>query len=285
MTDEIERKKIDDFTQDDNNANIGTERGRALLETSMENLGAGRSILVDKNGKIIAGNKTHEVAGAIGIEDVLVVKTDGNKLVVVQREDLDLDDETGLARQLAYADNRVSQIDLNFDPEVVLGDIERGLDVSDFWFEWEIAEAFKHENAEEKAEPAEPKISEAEKLQVEWQTALGQLWELPSRDGKNSHFIICGDCRDREVVNRLMGGFEAHLVTTDPPYNVSYQDNESIESLKARNRRTDGLVVDNDSMTDEEFFDFLTSSILAWPLRKGGSYYMCSPAGRDETVF
>jgi hypothetical protein len=61
-----------------------------MIENSLRNVGAGRSIVLDKHGKIIAGNKTVENAGAIGLEDVIVVQTDGTKLVAVQRMDLDL---------------------------------------------------------------------------------------------------------------------------------------------------------------------------------------------------
>ena len=63
------------------NANKGTERGQKMIEDSLRAYGAGRSILIDKNGRIIAGNKTAENFGSIGLEDVLVIQTDGTKLV------------------------------------------------------------------------------------------------------------------------------------------------------------------------------------------------------------
>jgi len=130
--------KLSDLTPDPRNANKGTERGRKLLQTSLETLGAGRSILLDKNGRIIAGNKTAETAADIGIDDVEIVRSDGRKLVAVLREDLDLDDPTGQARQLAYADNRVGQVDLDFDFGIIKTDIDAGLDLSGFWFDWEL---------------------------------------------------------------------------------------------------------------------------------------------------
>jgi hypothetical protein len=95
------------LTPDDRNANVGTERGRAMVEESLRRYGAGRSILVDRYGRIIAGNTTHEAAVDIGLTDAVIVKTDGRKLVVVMREDLDLDSPT--ARALAVADNRTSE--------------------------------------------------------------------------------------------------------------------------------------------------------------------------------
>jgi hypothetical protein len=102
------------LTPDERNANAGTERGRAMVEESLRRFGAGRSILVDRNGHIIAGNTTHEAAIDIGLTDAVVVRTDGTKLVVVQRTDVDLDSPAG--RALAVADNRTSEVGLSWDP-------------------------------------------------------------------------------------------------------------------------------------------------------------------------
>src|SRR5262245_11035635 len=74
---------LTDLRPDGRNANAGTERGRAMVEESLRQYGAGRSILVDRNGCIIAGNTTHEAAVDIGLTDAVIVKTDGTKLVVV----------------------------------------------------------------------------------------------------------------------------------------------------------------------------------------------------------
>lgn len=144
-------KKLSDLTPDNNNANLGTERGMNLLETSLEQFGAGRSILIDKNGKIIAGNKTAETAGQLGMEDVIVVPTDGTKVVAVQRTDLDLDNDIK-ARELAYADNRISELDLNWDLEKLQKDLETGVDLEGhgFWVESELKSLF-----EVQAEPPE----------------------------------------------------------------------------------------------------------------------------------
>jgi hypothetical protein len=82
--------KVADLTPDTQNVNKGTERGGAMIEDSLRRFGAGRSILIDKHGNVIAGNKTLEHAGSIGMEDVIVVQTDGSKIVAVPRTDLDL---------------------------------------------------------------------------------------------------------------------------------------------------------------------------------------------------
>ena len=142
MSDKITTEiKLSELTPDKRNANEGTERGTYMLNYSLEQFGAGRSILTDKNGRIIAGNKTAEAAGAIGLDNVIVVKTDGTKLVAVQRTDLDLetDDE---ARQLAYADNRVSEVDFSLDLEELKIDIDAGLDLSGLFLGSEIDDMF-----------------------------------------------------------------------------------------------------------------------------------------------
>jgi hypothetical protein len=123
--------KLTDLTPDHANANKGTERGRYALEASLRKYGAGRSILIDRNGRIIAGNKTAETAADVGIDDVIVVQTDGKQIVAVQRTDLDLDSKE--ARELAYADNRVGQLDLDFDAEQILADLTAGVDLSALW--------------------------------------------------------------------------------------------------------------------------------------------------------
>lgn len=108
---------IDELVADDHNANIGTEAGQQLIDQSIGNLGLGRSIVVDKNNKIIAGNKTTNGAKDNGVEKVVFVETDGSELVVVRRNDLNLDDiDDPRARALALADNRTGAVKLAWNP-------------------------------------------------------------------------------------------------------------------------------------------------------------------------
>ena len=131
-----ENRKLSELIPDHANANKGTERGRYALEASLRQYGAGRSILLDKNGRIIAGNKTAEVAADVGLDDVIVVQTDGKQIVAVQRTDLDIDSPEG--RGLAYADNRVGELSLEWDAEQVLADLNAGMDLSGLFFDFEI---------------------------------------------------------------------------------------------------------------------------------------------------
>ncbi len=108
---------IGDLLPDEANANRGTPRGRKLLKNSIKKLGAGRSILVDKNFTTLAGNKTLEEAKKQGYTRVTVVDTDGKTLVAVRRTDLDIQDKK--AQELALFDNRSSELDLSWDPEIL----------------------------------------------------------------------------------------------------------------------------------------------------------------------
>jgi hypothetical protein len=108
---------IGDLVQDSNNANRGTPRGRKTLKGSLKKFGAGRSILLDKDNTVLAGNKTLEEAKKQGFKKVLVIDTDGDTLVAVRRTDLDAKDKK--AQELAIADNRVGELDLAWDPEVL----------------------------------------------------------------------------------------------------------------------------------------------------------------------
>lgn len=103
--------KLSDLKQDSKNANTGTQRGREVLASSLEQYGAGRSVLIDKDGNLIAGNKTAEQAANAGIEDVIVVQTDGSQLVAVQRTDLSIDDPK--ARGLAVVTTAHPSLGLN----------------------------------------------------------------------------------------------------------------------------------------------------------------------------
>ena len=102
---------------DNKNFNKGTEYGDRLMDESLRKFGLARSIVIDKNNRIIAGNKTAEKAADIGFTDVLVVEVDGNQLVAVKRKDIDLDSAKG--RELALADNATSKANLAWDESLI----------------------------------------------------------------------------------------------------------------------------------------------------------------------
>jgi hypothetical protein len=127
-----EIKRASDLIPDNRNANKGSVRGTAAISESLARYGAGRSVLADRNGKLIAGNGTTEGFVANGNDDVIVVTTDGTKLVVVQRTDLDLDRDTA-ARELAHADNRTNQLGYTPDVSIITEDMTSGLDLGWLW--------------------------------------------------------------------------------------------------------------------------------------------------------
>ncbi len=125
--------KISELIQDDRNLNLGTERGRELLERSLQEYGAGRSILIDRNGRIIAGNKTVLAAMKEGIEDVEVVESTGKELIAVKRTDVDINSKNG--RGLAMADNAVAAADLRWDYSLLSEMKDEGLEIERFGIE------------------------------------------------------------------------------------------------------------------------------------------------------
>ena len=90
--------------------------------------------MCDRNGKVIGGNKTLAQALKLGLE-IVPVTTKGDRLVVVIREDLDLDTDPK-ARSLALADNRIAELDLDWDAEQVLADLET-CELAGLWAEEE----------------------------------------------------------------------------------------------------------------------------------------------------
>ena len=104
---------IEELKFDKKNFNRHTENGMRLLEKSLREFGAGRSILVDKDNNIIAGNGIVESAMNAGITKTRVVETTGDELVVVKRTDVELDTKRG--REMALADNATASADLEWD--------------------------------------------------------------------------------------------------------------------------------------------------------------------------
>jgi hypothetical protein len=102
---------------DPRNANRGNRRGRQVVQESLEKYGAGRSILLDKKNRVIAGNKTGEAANKLDIP-IRIVETDGSELIAVKRTDLDLAKDPK-AIELGIADNRSSELGLTWDKQIL----------------------------------------------------------------------------------------------------------------------------------------------------------------------
>lgn len=115
------KAKISDLIPDDKNFNIGTDFGNSLIEKSFQKFGAGRSILIDKNNRIIAGNKSVENAASIGLNDVEIIESDGKRIIAVKRTDIDLNTPEG--REMALADNASAKANIVLDAELIQAEI------------------------------------------------------------------------------------------------------------------------------------------------------------------
>ena len=115
---------------DTNNYRIHTDKNKRIIKKSLEDCGAGRSVLIDKDDMLIAGNGVYEQAQELGLK-VRVIESDGSELVVVKRTDLSSDDER--RKLLALADNYSSDTS-TFDFDLVVADFD-----DDILKDWEFS--------------------------------------------------------------------------------------------------------------------------------------------------
>lgn len=106
---------MEKITFDRRNYRKHSDENKRVIKKSLEELGAGRSIVIDNEGEIIAGNGVYEQAQKLGIK-TRVIETDGSELVVVKRTDLQTDDEK--RKKLALADNVASDLS-EFDDDLL----------------------------------------------------------------------------------------------------------------------------------------------------------------------
>ena len=250
--------RIVDLVSDPRNANKGTARGRDALAQSLRTYGAGRAVLIDRHGCVIAGNKTVEEAKRLHIP-LRVVKTDGQHLIAVQRQDLDLKTDAR-AQALAIADNRVGELDLEWDVDMLKQLHAGGLDLSAFWTESEFAALFaevKTGLTDENAviEPGPTDIVRGELI------VMGR------------HRLLCGDATSAGDVRRLLDGMSPLLMTTDPPYGVSY-DPAWRHRVNPAQRTAVGRVLNDDR----------AEWTAAWQLFPGAIAYVWHAALKAPTV-
>lgn len=120
---------------DPRNARKHNPRNVAMVEQSIQRDGFGRSILLANDGTVIAGNATVDAAASAGLDDVIVVETDGTKVIAVKRTDVAPGSKE--FHNLALADNRAAELaawDAN-----VLEVLNEEMDLSPFFREDELA--------------------------------------------------------------------------------------------------------------------------------------------------
>lgn len=212
---------IKDLKHDHKNARKRTDRSAALIAESLKRFGAARSIVIDEDGRILAGNGTVEGARKAGIDKLRIIETEGDELIAVRRTGLSEDEKVGLA----LADNRSSDLS-EWDNEM-LRQLSEEHDLAP-WFE----------DGELLAEILEPEQGNTDPDDVPEPptdpiTKPGDLWIL------GNHRLLCGDSTDVLAVERLMDGKKADMVFTDPPYGVNYEGGlqDTGSGLKSANRR------------------------------------------------
>ena len=97
---------IKDLKSDHKNARKRTDRSAELIKESLRRYGAARSIVIDEDNRILAGNGTIEGAKEAGINRIRVIETDGDEVIAVRRTGLTEEQKVGLA----LADNRTADL-------------------------------------------------------------------------------------------------------------------------------------------------------------------------------
>lgn len=185
------------------------DKNKNLINKSLKECGAGRSIVIDNENEIIAGNGIYEQAQKLNIP-TKIIETDGTELVVVKRTDLNTNDEK--RKQLAIMDNSTSD-----SSEFDLDSLQADFDVEQLQ-DWGLDVEF--ESLEEK-EIIEDEVPE----EVETRCKPGDIWKL------GNHHLMCGDSTSITDVEKLMNGKKADMVFTDPPYGMGL--NTDYSSMKS----------------------------------------------------
>lgn len=276
-----------DLKPDPQNARRHNPRNLGMVRQALGEVGAARSIVIDENGVILAGNGVAEAAADAGIERVQVVDADGETIIAVRRSGLTPEQK----KKLALYDNRTGEL-ATWDAAQIAAELEAGLDLSDLFHEDELSallEAAADEllGGDAPQEAPEAQVDRAAELQQQWQTATGQLWEIPSRTAKGKcHRLLCGDSTSREDVERLMAGERAEMVWTDPPYGVAVGDkNKFLNSIARSNRVEENLT--NDTLDEPELIQMLERAfdLAVEHCTPGAAWYVAAPAGPLHVLF
>ena len=229
-TSEMQLVAIDKLVPYINNARTHSPEQINKLRASLREFGFVNPVIIDRDYGVIAGHGRIAAAKAEGITEVPCVYVD--YLTEAQK------------KAYILADNRMA-MDAGWDEELLRVEIEalqgEAFDVSLTGFdEKELVDLFKGEDSE--GEDDDFDLSEA--LEKAAFVEKGDVWTV------GRHRLVCGDATSLDDVAKLMDGKKANLLLTDPPYGVSFKSSS-------------GLTIKNDSMKDEEFYQFLYDSFTA----------------------
>lgn len=192
--------------------------------------------------EILAGNHTYLAAKKLGWK-------------TIQATTVDVDDDQ--AAQIVLADNRLADLG-GYDDETLsalLSDVSSldGL-------------GWSQDDVDELAAALEPERDDSEVEDVEvpddapQRVKRGEIWVL------GEHRLMCGDSTKPEDMRKLLGGGEADLWLTDPPYNVA---------IVGKTKKH--LTIENDSWAnDDEFVEFLRKAFVTAldVLKPGCAFYV-----------
>ena len=201
---EVIRRALEDLRPYERNPRKHPQRQIAKLVSSIREFGFLIPILVEAEGRIIAGHARVQAAKELGLAEVPTIAVDhlteaqvrAFRIADNRLAELATWDEQALAIEL----KALSELDLSFDVEIM------GFELGEIDILIERAEAGGDpDEADEIPELDEvtPPVSE-----------VGDLWHL------GEHRLLCADALLAESYQALLGGQRAQMVFTDPPYNV-----------------------------------------------------------------
>jgi len=215
LTWHTEKRRLGDLIEWDKNPRQLKDHDAEHLKKSLDNFGVADPLIINTDNRIIGGHMRRRIMLQSGYkpDDLVDVRVPERELTEREAEELAirLNKNTGDWDFDALANN------FELDDLLEWGFDKQELDL-DLW-------------ADEPPEDVEPQIDKAEELREKWGVESGQLWKL------GEHRLICGDCTDKAVVERVMGGEKADLVITDPPYNVAYSSRGSNKDNMGKNRK------------------------------------------------
>lgn len=266
-----------DLTPDPANARKHTPRNVGTIVSALHEVGAARSIVIDEDGVVLAGNATIEAAAEAGIERVRVVEADGQTIIAVRRSGL-----TPVQKaRLALYDNRAAELADGWDAEVLRELQAQDVQLDDLWTPEELADVLAAviEPVGGQADP--DAVPEARATDIK----AGDLFEV------GRHRLLCGDSTKAEDVARVMGADKAVLMNTDPPYGVALDLTQTHEASNAAKGITTKYRqfgrIKNDEMSGEQLQAFLESVIrVAVPhLDAHAAFYLWHPMLTQGTFF
>lgn len=240
----IVSRKVEALIPYARNSRTHSDAQVAQIAASVREFGWTNPILIDGESGIIAGHGRVMAARKLGMEDVPCIELAG--LTDAQR------------RAYIIADNKLA-LNAGWDDELLAIEFaelaDEGFDNLLTGFTQDEIDALTPEQIPEGLtdEDAVPEV------QAEPVSKLGDVWLL----GK--HRVMCGDSTSIDAVEALMDGGLADQLLTDPPYNVAYVG-----------KTKDAMKIQNDSMSDESFRQFLRDAFVAADtvMKSGAVFYI-----------